>query len=305
MRGAKGFQRIQALRDAVDALYVSEDAKRRFEIMARQVFARLKALLMEPSSYAYAERHDNIETIYKKLEEKRDTADVTEVLKELHKIVNEAIRAQEPGDDHAEGLTVDLSQIDFEKLRQEFAKRVTHKRAALQDIRDVIEAKLQQMLDRNPMQMDYYRKYLEIVAEYNREKDRVTVEQTFAELVRLANSLDAEQRRAAEEGLSDDEYVLFQMLFKDNISKADREKLKQASKSLLASLREVIQRMPAWTQNSRTQAEVKVLVLDTLWQSLPRPPFTDQDAEQLADRVYDYVWQRSTSGASWGMEAGA
>jgi type I restriction enzyme R subunit len=303
LRGAKGFQRIQALRDAVDALYASDDAKRRFEIMAREVLARFKALLMEPSSYAFAERHDNIETIYKKLEEKRDTADVTEVLKELHKIVNEAICAQEPGDDHAEGLTVDLSQIDFEKLREEFAKRVIHKRAALQDIRDVIEAKLQQMLGRNPMQMDYYRKYLEIVAEYNREKDRVTVEQTFAELVKLANSLDAEQRRAAEEGLTDDEYALFQMLFKDSISKADREKLKQASKSLLTSLREVIQRVPAWTKNSQTQAEIKVLVLDTLWQSLPRPPFTDQDAEQLADRVYDYVWQRSDSGPSWGAEA--
>jgi type I restriction enzyme R subunit len=124
---------------------------------------------------------------------------------------------------------------------------------------------------------------LEIVAEYNREKDRVTVEQTFAELVKLANSLDAEQRRAAEEGL------------KDNLSRADRENLKQASKSLLASLRELLQRMPAWTKNSQTQAEVKVLVLDTLWQSLPRPPFTDREAEQLADRIYDHVWQRSTS----------
>jgi type I restriction enzyme, R subunit len=296
LRGAKGFDRIQALRDAVDALYVSDEAKRRFEIMARQVFIRFKALLMEPSSYAFAERHDNIETIYKKLEEKRDTADVTEVLKELHKIVNEAIRAQQPGEDHAEGLTVDLSQIDFEKLRDEFAKKVRRKHAALQDIRDVVEAKLQQMLGRNPLMMDYYRRYLEIVAEYNREKDRVTVEQTFAELVKLASSLDAEQRRAAEEGLSDDEYVLFQLLFKDNLSRADREKLKQASKSLLASLRELLQRMPAWTQNSQTQAEVKVLVLDTLWQSLPRPPFTDREAEQLADKIYDYVWQRSTGG---------
>ena len=82
--------------------------------------------------------------------------------------------------------------------------------------------------------------------------------------MKLANSLDAEQRRAAEEGLSDDEYVLFQLLFKDNLSRADREKLKQASKSLLASLRELLQRMPAWTKNSQTQAEVKVLVLDTL-----------------------------------------
>jgi type I restriction enzyme, R subunit len=303
LRGAKGFDRIQALRDAVDALYVSDEAKRRFEIAARQVFIRFKALLMEPSSYAFAERHDNIEAIYKKLEEKRDIADVTEVLKELHKIVNEAIRAQQPGVDHAEGLTVDLSQIDFEKLRDEFAKKVRRKHAALQDIRDVVEAKLQQMLGRNPLMMDYYRRYLEIVAEYNREKDRVTVEQTFAELVKLASSLDAEQRRAAEEGLSDDEYVLFQMLFRDNISKSDRERLKQASQSLLASLRDVLARMPAWTQNSQTQAEVKVLVLDTLWQSLPRPPFTDQETEQLANRIYDYVWQRSRSGESFEAES--
>ena len=95
-RGATGFARIEALRDAVDALYTSDEAKRRFEIMARQVFIRFKALLMEPSAFTYAERHDNIEAIYKKLQEKRDTADVTEVLKELHRIVNEAIRAAAP-----------------------------------------------------------------------------------------------------------------------------------------------------------------------------------------------------------------
>ena len=52
---------------------------------------------MEPTAYAYAERHDNIEAIYKKLEERRDTADVTDLLKELHRIVNEAIRVAEPG----------------------------------------------------------------------------------------------------------------------------------------------------------------------------------------------------------------
>jgi len=59
----------------------------------------------------------------------------------------------------------------------------------LQDIRDVIEQKLAQMLARNPMRMDFYRKYQEIIADYNREKDRVTVEETFAELVALASGL--------------------------------------------------------------------------------------------------------------------
>lgn len=68
----------------MDAVYATDDAKRRFEILARQVFIRCKALIMEPSILAFAERHDNIEAVYKKLTERRDTADVTAVLKELH-----------------------------------------------------------------------------------------------------------------------------------------------------------------------------------------------------------------------------
>lgn len=300
LHGATGFTRIEALRDAVDALYTSDEAKRRFEIMARQVFICFKALLMEPSVFAYAERHDNIEAIYKKLQEKRDTADVTEVLKELHRIVNEAIRAAAPGDDHAEGLTVDLSVIDLGRLRDEFARKVRRKHAALQDIREVVEQKLAQMLAWNPMHMDYYKKYQAIIADYNREKDRATVEATFAELFALATSLDAEEKQAAEEGLSQDEYVLFQMIFREDVTKADRERLKQASRVLLKSLQELLKAMANWTQNATTQAEVKVCIVDSLWQALPRPPFTDDETEVVAGRVYDYVWQRSRAG-HWGQ----
>jgi type I restriction enzyme, R subunit len=159
-----------------------------------------------------------------------------------------------------------------------------------------VEKKLAQMLARNPLRMDYYRKYQEIIADYNREKDRVTVEATFAQLVALAASLDAEQRRAAEEGLSDDELALFDFLFKDNISKTDRERLKQASRMLLTSLRDLLRPMQGWTQKTTTQAEVKVFILDNLYKSLPRPPFTESETEEIAERVYEYVWQRSASG---------
>jgi len=303
LQGAKGFDRIEALRDAVDAVYTSDEAKRRFEIMAREVFTRFKALLMEPSALAFAERHDNIEAIYKKLQDRRDTADVTEVLKQLHRIVNEAIRTAAPGGDHAEGLTVDLSQIDFDKLRDEFASKVRRKHAALQDIRDVVEKKLAQMLARNPMRMDYYKKYQQIIADYNREKDRVSVEETFARVMEIAAQLDAEQRRAAEEGLTDDELALFDLLFKENISKTDRERLKQASKGLLEALRAKTAAMPQWTKNASTQAEIRVFILDTLWQALPRPAYTDDDADWLAQRVYDLTWQRGAAGVAGGFAA--
>jgi type I restriction enzyme, R subunit len=93
------------------------------------------------------------------LTKRRDTADVTELLKELHRIVNAAILTQEAGGDQVEGQTFDLSQIDLERLRDEFAKKVRRKAIAVQDIRDIVEQKLAEMLARNPARMDYQRKY--------------------------------------------------------------------------------------------------------------------------------------------------
>ena len=294
--GSTGFDRIRGLADAVEAVYSSDEAKRRFEVLARQVFIRFKALLMEPSAFAYAERHDNIEAIYKKLTERRDTADVTALLKELHRIVNEAIRTQAPGDDQAEGLTVDLSQIDMEKLRDEFSKKVRHKATALQDIREIIERKLAEMLARNPSRMDYQRKYEEIVAEYNREKDRAIVEETFRRLTELMDGLDAELRRAVEEDLSEDELALFDLLKKENLGKAERERVKQASRDLLAAIKARLAELDRFWEKEQTKADVEVFILDEVYASLPTPPFTAEEKNAVAGKVYAHVWQQAVSG---------
>ena len=296
LSGSTGFTRIKGLKDAVEAVYTSDDTKRRFEVLARQVFTRFKALLMEPSAFPYAERHDNIEAIYKKLTERRDTADVTELLKELHRIVNEAIRTQAPGDDQAEGLTFDLSRIDMEKLRDEFARKVRHKATALQDIREIVEEKLAQMLAHNPSRMDYQQKYEEIVADYNREKDRVTVEETFRRLMELMEELDAEQRRAVEEGLSEDELALFDLLKKEDLGKAERERVKQASRDLLASITARLNELDRFWEKEQTKADVKVFILDEVYASLPTPPFTPEEKEAVAAEVYTHVWQQAVRG---------
>ena len=293
--GSTGFARIKGLKDAVEAVYSSDEAKRRFEVLARQVFTRFKALLTEPSAYAYADRHDNIEAIYKKLTERRDTADVTALLKELHRIVNEAIRTQEPGDDQAEGLRFDLSQIDMEKLRDEFAKKVRHKATALQDIREIIEQKLAEMLARNPSRMDYQQKYEEIVADYNREKDRATIEETFRRLTELIDELDAEQRRAVEESLSEDELALFDLLKKEDLGKAERERVKQASRDLLASIKARLAELDRFWEKEQTKADVKVFILNQVYASLPTPPFTNEEKGAVADEVYAHIWQQAVN----------
>ncbi|MDP2007138.1 MAG: type I restriction endonuclease subunit R, partial [Rubrivivax sp.] len=112
LTGSKGWVRIAALADAVEAVNApapspppiagtatpaatcasdkpagADHSRQRFEILARAIFLRFKALVTEPSVHLYAERHDNIEAIYKKLSEKRDDADITDLLKALQRIV--------------------------------------------------------------------------------------------------------------------------------------------------------------------------------------------------------------------------
>jgi type I restriction enzyme R subunit len=181
---------------------------------------------------------------------------------------------------------------------------VPRKATALQDIRQIVEEKLARMIALNPLRMDYYAKYSEIIADYNREKDRVTIEETFARLMELANSLDAEQRRHAEEGLTEDELALFDLLKKENLSKTEREKVKLASKDLLAKVRSLIAPVQSWTAKETTQAEVESFMLDYVYEQLPTPPFTDEEKQSIAKLAYNHVWQQSQNPAShWAASA--
>ncbi len=186
----------------------------------------------------------------------------------------------------SEGLTVDLSQVDCEKLRDEFASKVKRKRA-FKDIRELVEAKLAQILAVDPLRMEFYR-----------EKNRATVEATFEQLKELAAQLDAGQRRAAEEGLSDIAMALFKVRFKKSVTKAQREQRKQASKSLLA-LKESLAFIQDWTKHVATQAEVNIRIVDTLWTELPMPPFTQEETDEFARRIYGDIWARTTAEPVW------
>jgi type I restriction enzyme, R subunit len=82
------------------------------------------------------------------------------------------------------------------------------------------------------------------------------------------------------------------------MGKAERERVKLASKSLLESIQELIAPLERWTDKEQTQAEVEVKILDHLFETLPSPPFTDEDKQLAAKRVYQHIWQQSAAGTS-------
>ena len=93
--------------------------------------------------------------------------------------------------------------------------------------------------------------------------------------------------------MSEDELALFDLLKKENLSKADRERVKLASQSLLDSVRKLIAPLERWTEKEQTQAEVEVFILDHVFQVLPTPPFTDDEKQAIAMLAYQHIWQQS------------
>jgi type I restriction enzyme R subunit len=69
----------------------------------------------------------------------------------------------------------------------------------------------------------------------------------------------------------------------------------------LARLQQLLAPMGHWTRNAQTQADVQASILDWLFETLPRPPFTETETESLANHVYEYVWQQSEAGNIGGI----
>ena len=82
---------------------------------------------------------------------------------------------------------------------------------------DAVEKRLARMLADNPTRTNFQTHYEEIVAAYNGEKDRVTIEATFEALLKFVAALDDEASRAMREGLDDETLTLFDLLKKPDL----------------------------------------------------------------------------------------
>ena len=193
-----GFDRNAAIRAAKEAANENDETRKRFEIMCREVFNRFKDCLNRPGVKTYRSEHGAIKIVYQKLQEDRELADISDIMRQLHEIVDRAIdtTAQIASD----RPPYDISAIDFDRLRKEF-ERTPAKRTTVQNLKQVIDKRLKRLLERNPLRTDFQKHYEEIVAEYNREKDRPTIEATFEALIKFIGDLDQEEDRTMREGL--------------------------------------------------------------------------------------------------------
>lgn len=284
-----GFTKIKLINDAKEAIYSSKEAKKKFEILAREVIEKYKACLYHEDIDKYTPEKNAIDIIYKKIQEVKLVDDITEVIRELHLVVDEAINTQQINEHSLdEYKKFDISNIDFDRLKEEFKKN-PRKNTTVHDMQEQIEKRLEKMLKQNPTRMDYYERYQKIIEEYNNEKDRSTIEKTFEELLKFVKDLSKEEKRAAKEGLTEEYLVVFDLLEKPNLSSRERETLKNISKELLEKLKLVISDIDNWREKTQSQSKVKKEIYDYLFTYLPES-YEEYEIEEKKEIVYGHFF---------------
>lgn len=286
--GAEGFRKLQLLADGAEAMCSSPEVKKQYETYANEIARLVKYLDRKEITQDIRKNIDAILAIYREMQKKRRHIDTTDLMVEINHIINENVEIEQAEEGLTESRQFDISQIDFDLLATEFA-RVRHKNLLIKDLDDLVQVRLEKMLAVNPSRIDYYDRYMKIIEEYNSEQDRSTIEKTFMELMNLAQSMSEEQQRYVREGFSNDEELsIYDLLFSENLSKSDIEKIKKVSIDLLAKIKERIASMDHWTDKQETRAAVEVLIRDVLFEEIPDSMFNRLEAYRKA--IFEHIY---------------
>ena len=287
-----GFERNAAILAAKEAANENDETRKRFEVMCREVFKKFKACINIKAVNAYRAEYEAINVVYKSLQQDREKADISDIIRQLHQVVDEAIVTQPDMVAEKHG-PYDISKIDFDLLRKEF-ERSPARRTTVQNFKQAIERKLQLMLKQNPLRTDFQRHYEEIVAEYNREKDRVSIEKTFEALLLFVKKLNEEESRAVKEGLDEESLAIFDLLKKSDLKARDIKRIKKVAVQLLKKLKEEKLKIDHWRDKESTRDAVRIAIHDFLWSDvtgLPVDLYDESEVSAKAEEVFLHVYR--------------
>ncbi len=132
-----GFERNATIVARKEAANENDESRKRFEVMCREAFKKFKACINVQGVNAHRSDRDAINSVYKSLQQNREQADITDILRQLLQIVDSAIEVQ-PNSQAEESAPYDISQIDFDRLRREF-ERSPRKNTTVQNLRQALE----------------------------------------------------------------------------------------------------------------------------------------------------------------------
>ena len=287
----KAFERVKLLDQAVDKILVSDDIKKRFSNLAGIVSRVYKAILPDPQANVFTPICSLFRAMVLKIESLQPGADISGIMKKVEELLDQSIaakgyiiRATEAPKESTP--YIDLSKIDFEKLRQIFTKE--RKRIEIEKLRGTINAALTRMVRLNKTRTDYLERFQRMIDEYN--AGAINIEEFFKKLIDFARELKDEETRGIKENLSEEELAVFDLIIKPDmkLNRKDEIRVKKVAKDLLEALK-AEKLVLDWRKHQATRAAVRVAIEEKM-EGLPEF-FTKEIFQRKCDVVYQHIFE--------------
>lgn len=267
IKEAQGFKKVALLDDAVEKLIKDEETKRSFLSMTSTVSRVYRAILPDPLAKEVVADAVLISVLGQKIKSLTTPVDISAVMNQVEDLLDRSVAPipyliYETPDEKL----YDLGKIDFEKLKEKFAKG--RKRTEAEKLKALLNEKLVQMAKLNPSRADFLEKFEKLIARYN--SGSANIDELYGQLMDFAASVTEEDQRAMREGLTEEELAVFDVLTQPVPALTDkqREQVKKVCKSLLEKLK-AEKLVLDWREKAATRGAVRQAIELELDRGLP------------------------------------
>jgi type I restriction enzyme R subunit len=289
LREAKGFAYLALQQTAKEALLVTEDVRSTFLADARQARKLFKALLPNPAAAPFQRTVAAIRELAEFVAGKPLHEDLSALTSAVDELLDRSVGAEEyvirrNARNHDDETLIDLSLIDFEGLSKRFGGK---KRSEADRLARLLQRRALDGATQNPTRYDLVARIEELIATYN--AGSLNIDEYLRRLIELSKTLSTEEHRAVNEGLSEEELALFDLLTKPEpqLTDGDRAIVKASAKRLLARIHEEL--VIDWRRKAASAAIVRTSIRNLLDHDLPADPYPPAIFDQKVQAIYDHV----------------
>lgn len=293
IKQAQGLEKVALLGEAVEKLIETDEAKREYLNRARAVSRVFKAILPDRASSEFTADVVLITILAERIRSLMPKPDISAIMQDVEDLLDRSV-APIPYEAPANPEVIDISQIDFDKLREQFD--TGKKRTEAERLRALLNQKLSAMVARNPTRADFLDRFQKLIDSYNNGSQNI--EAFFHALVKLAEDLTEEEQQTIREGLTEEEKAVFDILTKPEpeLTEKERDQVKVVARTLLQTLKDE-KFVLDWRSKPRAKGEVLKAIEVVLDDGLPEAYDEDLYSAKCAS-IYRHVFEAYHGGAA-------
>lgn len=290
----QSFDKVEAFNQFLDIILAKDENRNRFFLYSNKVDAIWTA--SKPEVFEFRDRVSKylspILYLRKMMDVKADPTRLDRAVARLAAELDTRVSISVSGVQNGEGHEIDIAKLDVSHIETRIRK-TAYPHLLVDDLRKVVEEELAKLLGRNKTRMVFSDRYQRIIDDYN--AGSVESEEAFRRLMELLKTMQDEEKRAAREGLTEQQLEIFDLLCADKkLTQAQEQAAKLAAKDLV----EAIEKNPAaafpaeWFKYQPTKLQVRDFITETCAGQL-EGQFDMAMFEDATQRVYQLFLDRA------------